>query len=163
MRRHGYLQLRQQLARAARAPRRQIGERLDAAGGIGRDRAQQFAELMRRAGIEAAIGAAREPRDLAIGVLGHRVVALLEHEDRHAEQAEFAGRRAQIVDLLLHGVADEDQRLHALLGVFLAGVAEHLADLGVAAAAIDARHQLGELLGCRRPSRRRGIRSSPRK
>ncbi len=107
---------------------------------------------MRRAGIEAAIGAARQPGDLAIGVLGHRVVALLEHEHRHAEQAEFAGRLAQIVDLLLHGVADEHHRLHALLAIFLAGVAEHLADLGVAAAAIDARHQRGEFLGSRDPA-----------
>ena len=99
-------------AGAARAPRRQFGERLHAAGGVGGDRAQQFAQLMRGAGVEAAIGAAREPRDLAIGVLGDRIVAFLEHEDRHAEQAELAGGGAQIVDLLLHGVADEDQRLH---------------------------------------------------
>ena len=138
--------------------RRQRGERLLAAGGIGCDRAQQFAQLRGRADIETAIGAARQPRDLAIGVLGDRVVAFLEHEHRHAEQAELAGARAQIVDRLLHGVADEDQRLHALLGVFLAGVAEHLADLGVAAAAIDVAHQVRRACRCRPPSRRRGIR-----
>ena len=70
-------------------------KRLDAAGGIGGDGAQQFAELMRRAGIETAIGAARKPRDLTIGVLRHRIVALLEHEHRHAEQPQFAGRLAR--------------------------------------------------------------------
>ena len=105
------------------------------------------------AGIEAAIGAAREPGDLAIGALRHRVAAFLEHEYRHPEQAELARRRAQIVDRLLHGVADEHQRLHPLPGVFLAGMAQHLADLGVAAAAVDARHQFREPLACRNPAR----------
>ena len=89
--------------------RRQIRKRLDAARGIGRDRAQQFAELMRRAGIEAAIGAARQPRDLAKRVFRDRVVAFLEHEGRHAEQPKLAGRLAKIVDRLFHGVADENQ------------------------------------------------------
>ena len=91
--------------------------------------------------------------------LGHRIVALLEHEGRHAEQAELARRRAEIVDLLLHGVADEDQRLHlGLARVSARACVEHLADLGVAAAAVDARHQLAEPLAARRPSARRGIR-----
>ena len=69
------------------------------------------------------------------------------------KQPKFAGRGAQVVDLLLHGVADEHQRLHPLLAVFLARVAENLADLGVAAAAIDARHQRGEFLGTGDPAR----------
>ena len=60
---------------------------------------------------------------------------------------------AEIVELLLHGVADEDQRLHLLdLGLAL-GMREDLADLGVAAAAVDPRHQLGEPLGLRHPAR----------
>ena len=64
--------LREELDRAAVAPRRQVGQRAHAAGGVGRDRAQQLAELMRRAGVEAAIGAARQPRDLAKRLLGDR-------------------------------------------------------------------------------------------
>ena len=41
--------LREQLLRARVAPRREVGERLDAAGRIGRGRAQQFGKFMRRA------------------------------------------------------------------------------------------------------------------
>ncbi len=67
---------------------------------------------MRGARIEAAIGAARQPRDLAERLFGDRVVALLEHEGRHAEQPELAGRCARSSIALLHGVADIDQRLH---------------------------------------------------
>jgi hypothetical protein len=39
----------------------------------------------------------------------------VEEEGRHAEQAELAGDVAQRVDVLLHGVADEDQRVDRLL------------------------------------------------
>jgi hypothetical protein len=51
-------ELRQQLLRAAIVARRHVAERLQTAGGIGRDRAQQLAELVRRTGIESALGAA---------------------------------------------------------------------------------------------------------
>src|SRR6185312_14458083 len=103
-----------------------------------------FAELMRRAGVEATISAVRKPRDLAIGVFRDRIVALLEHEGRHAQQAQLAGGGTEIVDRLLHGVADIHQRLHALFFGLVARVAEHLADLGMAATAVDRRHQLGK-------------------
>ena len=48
-RRHGYLNCCQQLHGAARCARLEIGQRLHAARRIGRDRPQQFGELMRRA------------------------------------------------------------------------------------------------------------------
>ena len=53
---------------------RQIGQRPHAAGRIGRRGAQQLGELMGRARIEPAIGAAREPRDLAERLFGDRIV-----------------------------------------------------------------------------------------
>ena len=122
----------------------QIGERLHAAGGIGRRRAQQFGQFVGGAGSEPAIGAARQPRDLAKGLLADRVVALLEHEGRDVAQAELAGAGAEIVERFLHGVADEDQGCD-LAGVVLAArMGQHLADLGMAAAAIDLRHQRAE-------------------
>ena len=151
-RRHGYRSLLQQPDGAA-AARLEVGERLHAARRIGRDRAQQFGKLMRRARIEPAVGAARQPRDLAERLLGDRVMALLEHERRHAEQTECAGRSAQIVDRLLHRIADQHQRLHlALLGL-APRMREHLADLGVTAAAVDLLHQRRELPRLRHPAR----------
>mgnify|MGYP001499261005 CR=1 FL=1 len=70
-------------------------------------------ELRSGAGVEAAIGAARETGDLAEGALGARVGALLEQEHRHTQQGQLAGAPAQIVDVLLHAVADIDQRIDA--------------------------------------------------
>ena len=42
------------------------------------------------------------------------VAALVKQEDRHAEEAQFAGQPAQPVDILLHRVADKDQRVDLL-------------------------------------------------
>ncbi len=108
--------------------------------------------------IEAAIGATRQPRNLAKRLLGDRIVALLEHEGGHAEQAELACGMAEIVELLLHRVADEDQGLHlGDLGLAL-GMGDDLADLGVAAAAVDPLHQRGRAARPATPSARPGIR-----
>ena len=138
-----------------RAPslRCEIGERLDAARRIDRSRAQQLGQFMRRGKVEAAIGSAREPRDLAERLLGDRVVALLKHEGRHAEQPELAGRGRQIVDRFFHRVADIDQRRHLALVALRARVAQHLADLRMAALASDARHQVAEAGAVRDPAR----------
>ena len=60
---------------------------------------------------------------------------------------------AEVVETFLHRVADKDQRLDFLqLGLTL-GVRQHLADLGVTAAAVDARHHFGESFGLRHPAR----------
>src|SRR5262245_65681758 len=73
---------------------------------------------MSSTGIEAAIGPAGEPRDFAERLPRDRIIALLEHEGWHAKETEFAGRMAQIVELLLHGIADEYQGLSlGLLGL----------------------------------------------
>src|SRR5262249_20011337 len=109
-------------------------------------------ELVRSAWIEAAIGTPGEPRDLAERLLGDRIVALLEHEGRHAEEPQLAGQMTQIVELLFHGVADEDQRLHARAARLALGMGDDLADLGVATAAIDSLHQRGEPFGLRHPT-----------
>src|SRR5262249_22911423 len=108
---------------------------------------------MRRAGIETTVSAAREAGDFAKGLLGDRVEALLEHERRYAKQSEFAGGMTEIIELLFHGVADEDQRLHLRGLGFALGMRDDLADLRVAAAAIDAFHQRREPLGLRDPAR----------
>ena len=50
-----------------------------------------------------------QARDLAKRLLGDRIIALLEHKSGHPK---FARGMAQIVELLLHRITDEDQGLH---------------------------------------------------
>jgi hypothetical protein len=59
--------------------------------------------------IEAAIGPARQARDLAKGLFGVWIVAFLEHEGGHPKEP---GSVTKIVDLLLHRIVDENQGLH---------------------------------------------------
>src|SRR5882757_8203035 len=133
--------------------RGEIGERTHAARGIGRGRAQELGELVSGARIEAAIGAARESSNFAKGLVGDRIVALLEHESGHAQKPELAGGVTEIVELLLHRIADEHQGLY-LGGLRLPpGMRDDLADLRVAATAVDPLHQPGERLGLRYPAR----------
>src|SRR5262249_56943899 len=121
---------------------------------IGRCRPQQVAELMSSTGIEAEMGPAGEPRDFAERLPRDRIIALLEHEGWHAKETEFAGRMAQIVELLLHGIADEYQGLSLGLLGLTARVCDDLADLGVAAAAVDPLHEPRQPVGPRNPRRR---------
>ncbi len=51
---------------------------------------------------------------------------------------------AKIVERLFHGVTDEHQGADFRFVVLAAGMRKHLADLGMAAAAIDPRHQRAE-------------------
>ena len=80
-------------------------------------------------------------------------MTLLKHEGRHAAQAQLASLRREIVDRLFHGVADVDQRCHLALVGFGARVAQHLSDLGMPAAAIDAPHQVAQPSAVRHPAR----------
>src|SRR5262245_58812459 len=109
---------------------------------------------MRGARIEAAIGALGQPRNLTERLFGDGVVALLEHERRHAQQPELARCLAEVVALLLHGPAYHHRRLPLPPLPSLARGPNHLADLGVPAAAVDARHQAGEPSRLRPPGRR---------
>jgi hypothetical protein len=59
----------------------------------------------------------------------------------------------QIVELLFHCVADEDQRLHFEDLVLLFGMGENFTDLGESGAAVDPLHQRGKPLGLRHPLR----------
>jgi hypothetical protein len=61
------------------------------AGSIDRNRAQQFGKLTRGPRIEAAIGTLGRAGDLAKDLLDHSIVALLEHEGRHAQASELTG------------------------------------------------------------------------
>jgi len=108
---------------------------------------------MGRTDVEPAISAARQPRDFAKGPLRHCITTLLKHERRDPEQAQLARRGAEIVDWLLHGVADEDQRLHFFGFVFTFGVRQDFSDLGVAASAVDLLHQPAELARIGNPAR----------
>ena len=75
----------------------------------------------------------------------NRVVAFLEHEDRHAMGTELTGQMAQSVDLLFHRVANHDQRVDLLRLVFAQRVFEHAFDLRLAADAVHGLHGLVQL------------------
>src|SRR5688572_7849476 len=90
-------------------------QRLAPAGRVHRDSSKQLAELRGRTGIETAVGALGQPGDFAEGFLGTCVRALLEKEYRDAQQSQLPGAAAQIVDVLLHAVADIDECAHTLL------------------------------------------------
>ena len=57
----------------------------------------------------------------------------MEQKRRHAHDAELTGHVAQLVDVLLHAVADEYQRVDLVLPRFGGGVFQHPLDLGHAA------------------------------
>ena len=83
----GLFHLAQQLDRA---PSSECGH---PTGGINRHGAQKLGQLACCAGIEAAIGAMRQPSDLTEDLLDISIVALLEHEGRHSENARARRRR----------------------------------------------------------------------
>src|SRR5262249_20340195 len=101
---------------------------LASAAGVHGNRSQQRAELAGRASIELAIGAPRQPRDLLEGPLGLRLASLLENEHRHAKQRELTGPRAELVDILLHAVANIDADIDLRLRGFPAGGGKDFAD-----------------------------------
>ena len=76
----------------------------------------------------------------------------MEEEGAHAAQGQLAREVAQLVDTLLHGVADEDERVDALLLGLVAGMAQHAADLGPASDAAHGLHQPHELGGLADPA-----------
>src|SRR4029079_14927564 len=95
-------------------------ERLPAAGGIGRDGAEQAPELVRAVAIKLRIGAARKLVSLGKQPRSRAVIPLLEHEHRQTEQAELARFVPDLVDVLLAAVADEDHGVDPHLAPLLA-------------------------------------------
>ena len=87
------------------------------------------------------------------GAARHRVVPLVEAENRHAEHAEFAGEMTHLVDVLLEGVADEHHRLHPLGPGLRLGMHQQAADLGLAAEAMHAGHFRQQRAGVEPPGR----------
>ena len=128
-------------------------QRRPTACGIGCRGAQEFCELMSRARVETAIGAARQARDFAKGLLGDGIEAFLEHEGGHAEKPELSGRMTQVVEFLFHRIADEDKGLDLSVLRLALGMSEDLAELRVAAAAFNALHQRAQPFRLRYPTR----------
>jgi len=114
------------------------------AGGIDGHGRKELAQLCCRSRIEAAIGALGEPRDLAEGGRRTRIRPLLKQEHGHAQQGQLAGAAAQIVDLLLHAVANIDEGTYRPLSRLAARVAQHLANLRIATGTRNLGHQRGE-------------------
>src|SRR5205823_8745253 len=118
------------------------------ARGIGGDRGEQVAQLLRARRIEGAIGPLAEPGDLLEGAAGDGIAALVKEKDRDAEQPELAGAMAERIGILLHRIADEDQGIDLSLPRRLDRVVEHALDLRLAPGAEHSAHramQLGAL------------------
>ncbi|MCX7364714.1 MAG: hypothetical protein NTV97_23145 [Alphaproteobacteria bacterium] len=91
------------------------------------------------------MGTARQLGDLREQPRGNAVVALLEHEDRQAEQAQLPRLVTDGIDVLLAAVAHEDDGIETALAPLLAGVAQESRDLGTSRQATHRAHQAGEL------------------
>ncbi len=156
---HVYLSCWSSLTAAGCRRADRSAKRAHAAGCIGGGRPQQLAKLMGRAEIEAAIGAMGEPRDFPKGPLGDRVVAFLEHEGGHAEQAR-ARRPTRTRSSIASSIASPTKTKACTFAFWLsrAGMRQDLSDLGVAAAAIDPFHQARPIVRLAKPSATRGIR-----
>src|SRR5438477_9608995 len=97
--------------------------------------------------MEAEIGATRQPGDFLKSMPCHAIIAFLEHEERHIEEPDLAGDLAQAVDILLHRIADIDGSTDLVPARLAANMGKDLADLRIAAAAIDTGHHAGECRG----------------
>ena len=64
----------------------------------------------------------------------------MKHKCRHLQQAELARHRTQVIDIFFHRIADKDKRAQALSFTFPDRVLQHLADLRMAAEAMDGAH-----------------------
>ena len=93
---------------------------------------QQVSELACAARVEMTIGTVSEPGDVPECPLGDGIVAFLKQERGDPEQAEFPRPTSQLVDVLLHAVADEHQGIDPAGLCLLHGVAQYPGDLGLA-------------------------------
>src|SRR6185369_6566829 len=131
----------EQQGRTARPPT-VVCQRDPAARGIDRDGAEEFAQLSRTTGIERTIRAAREARNTSEGFRSFRIAAFVKNKNRYSEQPELACLVAKRVDILLHAVADEDERIDPLSLCLGDGKLQDPADLRLAAEAGDRAHIL---------------------
>jgi phage tail protein X len=75
-----------------------------------------------------------------------RIMSLVEHEGLDTEQTEFSRNGTEIVDRLLHGIANVDKHLRQGLACLAPDVAEHPRDLGLATPAVNLGHKVSERL-----------------
>src|SRR5438034_449206 len=100
----------QQQRIAASAPA-EVLERLVSAGGIDGNGAQELCQLMGAARVEGAIGAAAQPGQLLERRRRNLIPAFVEDEGRQSQDAQLTGEMTEIIDRLLHAIADEDERV----------------------------------------------------
>ena len=112
---------------------------------------------MRGTGTEPAIGAVRQPCDLAKTPVGDSDRRPPETQTPARREPKFAGRARTGRRLFFHRVADEHQGAAPSACAFAPCMRKNFADLGVAAAAIDLAHQRGKRARPT-PSARHGIR-----
>ena len=108
-------------------------------------------ELRGRAGIEPAVGALGQPRDLTERPLPALSVPSWKRNTGTLQQCQFARTPAQIIDVFFHAIANVNEGIDRPRCRFLVGMAQYLADLRIAAGAGNARHQAGQGVRVRHP------------
>jgi hypothetical protein len=73
-----------------------------------------------------------------------RIGALVKHEGADAKEPDLTGKLAELVRVLLHGVAHIGERRNRLLLGLATDMAQNLGDLRVAAAAADLHHEISQ-------------------
>jgi hypothetical protein len=143
------LQLTQQLDRTGTLSSGKGGH---SASSVDSHSSEQLGELLGSTWIEPAIGALGQLGDLPKHSFDLSICPFLEHERGNAGFAQGSGIMGEIVRVLLHSVTDENQGLRFEKLALAPSVGEHLADLGMTHAAIDAFHESGEVFGLGDPA-----------
>ena len=99
------------------------------------------------AAIETTVGSTREPRYVAEAALCDRIISLLKHKHRHAQEAKLAGALRQSIDTLFEAVADKDNAAQWALSIFIERMLKHAGNLRHACLAAQSLHCRQELCG----------------
>ena len=72
--------------------------------------AQEFSQLFGTVDIKLAVGPVAESGDITKSALRDWIKAILEHKNWHTQNAELSGQLIEHGRVLLHGVANKNQR-----------------------------------------------------
>ena len=102
--------------------------------------AQEFSQLFGTASIKLAVGPIAESSDITKCALRDWIKAVLEHKNWHTQNAELSSQSIERGRVLLHGVANKNQRLDWSFAGFGDPVLNNFGDLGLSSSAVDGCH-----------------------
>ena len=101
---------------------------------------QEFSQLFGTAGIKLAVGTVAESGDIAKSTFRNWIKAVLEHKNWYTQNAELSGQSIEHGRVLLHGVANKNQRLDGCFASFGDAMLNHFGDLGLSSSAVNGCH-----------------------